>query len=182
MAAAFRAQSKDGESGPGSDAGGGDDLKRKSETPDNKSTIGIIDGENKASTTPSSQSSPSSSHLGKALLPCTIVIYRDTYSFYVLLSLNISGKSPGPPTGLFPPAVSGVGGEPSHSVAGLASSLSPLQRMASITDSLVSHPPMPPQGGQLQRPMRAVLPPITQQQFDKFQHLNTDETVRRVSH
>ena len=166
LVVAFRAQSKDGE---GSETG--DDLKRKSETPENKSSSsGIVEGgENKAPTTPSSQSSPSSSQLG---------------------------KSPGPPSGLFPStagipaaaaaaaaaAVSGAGTETTMStVADLANSLSPLQRMASITNSLVSHPPMPPQGGQIQRPMRAVLPPITQQQFDKFQHLNTDETVRRVS-
>lgn len=76
----------------------------------------------------------------------------------------------GPGSGLFPPGD-----------VDLAGSLSPLQRMASITNSLVSQPQMPGQG-QMNRPNRAALPPITQQQFDRFSHLNTDEVVRRVSH
>ena len=63
----------------------------------------------------------------------------------------------------------------------ITTSLSPLQRMASITNSLVTHPPLQGGPGHANRPMRAVLPPITQQQFDLFSHLNTDETVRRVS-
>ncbi len=67
----------------------------------------------------------------------------------------------------------------SSPVAAGSTSLSPLQRMASITNSLVSHPSLPPPSSHGQR-QRAVLPPITQQQFDKFQHLNTDETVRRI--
>ena len=75
----------------------------------------------------------------------------------------------GPGSGLFPPGD-----------VDLAGSLSPLQRMASITNSLVSQPQMPGQG-QMNRPNRAALPPITQQQFDRFSHLNTDEVVRRVS-
>lgn len=62
----------------------------------------------------------------------------------------------------------------------LAASLSPLQRMASITNSLVTQPMMPNHGLSQSRPNKAVLPPITQQQFDKFQHLNTDEVVRRI--
>jgi len=55
---------------------------------------------------------------------------------------------------------------------------SPLQRMASITNSLVSQPLQSPQFSP--KPLKAVLPPITQQQFDHFSHLNTDETVRRT--
>lgn len=91
------------------------------------------------------------------------------------------GKSPGPSPvpGMFTPDA-----PPSDSPTGAASatSLSPLQRMASITNSLVSQPHMAQhQNHHAQRPLRAVLPPITQQQFDKFQHLNTDDTVRRVS-
>ena len=68
---------------------------------------------------------------------------------------------------------------------GSGTSLSPLQRMASITNSLVSHPHLPGMGAGAHggnRPNKPCLPPITQQQFDKFQHLNTDETVRRVSY
>ena len=63
----------------------------------------------------------------------------------------------------------------------LVGSLSPLQRMASITNSLVSQPSLPGQPNSANRPNRACLPPITQQQFDRFSHLNTDEVVRRVS-
>ena len=85
--------------------------------------------------------------------------------FSVLVHLQI-GKGPG--SGLFP-AVDGD----------IVGSLSPLQRMASITNSLVSQPPMPGQPP-INRPNRASLPPITQQQFDRFSHLNTDEVVRRV--
>ena len=87
------------------------------------------------------------------------------FSAYVPFHFQI-GKGPG--SGLFP-AVDGD----------IVGSLSPLQRMASITNSLVSQPPMPGQPP-INRPNRASLPPITQQQFDRFSHLNTDEVVRRV--
>ena len=82
----------------------------------------------------------------------------------------------------------------------------PLQRMASITNSLVSQPLPSPQFSQ--KPLKAVLPPITQQQvtnvctfttlqprrchprlqsltsdlfqFDQYAHLNTDDLTRRT--
>merc|ERR1719278_1374624 len=54
----------------------------------------------------------------------------------------------------------------------------PLQMMASITNSLVTQP-MPSQSMNAMK-MKAVLPPITQQQFDHFSHLNTDDVVRRI--
>ncbi|XP_045503772.1 homeobox protein cut isoform X3 [Colias croceus] len=57
---------------------------------------------------------------------------------------------------------------------------SPLQRMASITNSLISQPPNPPHHTPPQRSMKAVLPPITQQQFDLFNNLNTEDIVKRV--
>ena len=79
-------------------------------------------------------------------------------------------------------AAAAAGGGSSVNAGG--TSLSPLQRMASITNSLVSHPHLPGMGAGAHgggRPNKPCLPPITQQQFDKFQHLNTDETVRRVS-
>lgn len=62
----------------------------------------------------------------------------------------------------------------------LSSSASPLQRMASITNSLISQPPMLPSHNTQQRPSKAILPPITQQQFDLFSNLNTEDIVRRV--
>ncbi|XP_055677752.1 homeobox protein cut isoform X9 [Lutzomyia longipalpis] len=57
---------------------------------------------------------------------------------------------------------------------------SPLQRMASITNSLITQPPVTPHHSSPQRPLKAVLPPITQQQFDMFNNLNTEDIVRRV--
>ena len=70
-------------------------------------------------------------------------------------------------------------GAPPGTPEDIAASLSPLQRMASITNAIATQNNMgtPGHGN---RPLRAILPPITQQQFDQFSHLNTDETVRRV--
>uniref|UniRef100_A0A336LRN4 Homeobox protein cut-like n=1 Tax=Culicoides sonorensis TaxID=179676 RepID=A0A336LRN4_CULSO len=59
-------------------------------------------------------------------------------------------------------------------------SASPLQRMASITNSLITQPPTTPHHSSQQRPLKAVLPPITQQQFDLYNNLNTEDIVRRV--
>lgn len=61
-----------------------------------------------------------------------------------------------------------------------SSAASPLQRMASITNSLITQAPMPSHHPSQQRPLKAVLPPITQQQFDMFNNLNTEDIVRRV--
>ncbi|KAL1501468.1 hypothetical protein ABEB36_006785 [Hypothenemus hampei] len=57
---------------------------------------------------------------------------------------------------------------------------SPLQRMASITNSLISQPPTQPHHTTAQRPLKAVLPPITQQQFDLYNNLNTEDIVKKV--
>ncbi|KAF5291623.1 hypothetical protein FQA39_LY14345 [Lamprigera yunnana] len=57
---------------------------------------------------------------------------------------------------------------------------SPLQRMASITNSLISQPPSHQHHPTSQRPLKAVLPPITQQQFDMYNNLNTEDIVKRV--
>ncbi|XP_026676514.1 homeobox protein cut [Diaphorina citri] len=57
---------------------------------------------------------------------------------------------------------------------------SPLQRMASITNALISQPTTPHHHSAAQRPLKAVLPPITQQQFDQYNNLNTEDIVRRV--
>ncbi len=55
--------------------------------------------------------------------------------------------------------------------------VSPLQRMQSIANSLMTrtHP-----SHQSQRPLRAVLPPITQESFDRYSNLNTDDVVKQV--
>lgn len=57
---------------------------------------------------------------------------------------------------------------------------SPLQRMASITNSLITQSPVQSHASSQQRPLKAVLPPITQQQFDMYNNLNTEDIVRRV--
>lgn len=55
--------------------------------------------------------------------------------------------------------------------------LSPLQRMQNIANSLTSRPNM---GMPSHKPLKAVLPPITQEQFDKYSNINTDELVKKV--
>lgn len=57
---------------------------------------------------------------------------------------------------------------------------SPLQRMQSITNSLLSQSSLPSLPTQSNRPAKAVLPPITQQQFDQYNNLNTEDIVKRV--
>lgn len=60
---------------------------------------------------------------------------------------------------------------------------SPLQRMQSITNSLLAAAGQGFGAQQFaqQRPSKAVLPPITQQQFDHYANLNTEDIVKRVS-
>lgn len=62
----------------------------------------------------------------------------------------------------------------------LSNSASPLQRMQSITNSLLSQSSLPNLPTPPQRPSKAVLPPITQQQFDQYNNLNTEEIVKKV--
>ncbi|KAJ0172886.1 hypothetical protein K1T71_011062, partial [Dendrolimus kikuchii] len=87
-----------------------------------------------------------------------------------------TGSSASSPLGnaILPPAIT-----PNEDFSSSAAA-SPLQRMASITNSLISQPSNPPHHPQPQRSMKAVLPPITQQQFDLFNNLNTEDIVRRV--
>lgn len=77
---------------------------------------------------------------------------------------------------ILPPAMT-----PADEFVGSAAA-SPLQRMASITNSLISQPSTPSHHSPSQRPLKAVLPPITQQQFDMYNNLNTEEIVKKVSH
>ena len=78
---------------------------------------------------------------------------------------------PLPPAG--PPTAAGAGG------AG-GGDASPLQGMASITNSLTTQPLHAPYRP-AQRSYKAVLPPITQEQFDRYENLNTEDLVKRVS-
>ncbi|XP_034952259.1 homeobox protein cut isoform X3 [Chelonus insularis] len=86
------------------------------------------------------------------------------------------GSSASSPLGnsILPPAMT-----PSEEFSGAAAA-SPLQRMASITNSLISQPSTPTHHAANQRPLKAVLPPITQQQFDLYNNLNTEDIVKRV--
>lgn len=77
-------------------------------------------------------------------------------------------------------APTGSGG-PSAGVTGAGGVASPLQRIASITNSLMSQPANPTLPQVTQRPMKAILPPITQQQFDTYQNLNTEDIVKKVN-
>ena len=67
------------------------------------------------------------------------------------------------------------------------SSVSPLQRMQSIANSLMSGNGSSKPGAALGfngqnsgKPLRAVLPPISQEQFDNHANINTDDLVHRV--
>lgn len=62
----------------------------------------------------------------------------------------------------------------------LSAAASPLQRMQSITNSLLSQTSLPSVPQTSQRPAKAVLPPITQQQFDQYNNLNTEDIVKHV--
>lgn len=91
-------------------------------------------------------------------------------------SQQSTGSSASSPLGnnILPPAIT-----PGEEFSGAAAA-SPLQRMASITNSLISQPSNQTHHSPSQRPLKAVLPPITQQQFDLFNNLNTEDIVRRV--
>ena len=97
-------------------------------------------------------------------------------SVYMSHSLqNILRPSSTPSPDESPAPASGTGSGGSGGVA------SPLQRIASITNSLMSQPSNPTLPQVTQRPMKAILPPITQQQFDTYQNLNTEDIVKKVS-
>ncbi|KAL5016636.1 hypothetical protein ScPMuIL_006225 [Solemya velum] len=55
--------------------------------------------------------------------------------------------------------------------------LSPLQRMQNIANSLINRPNM---STPTAKPLKAVLPPITQDQFDKYSNVGTEELVKLV--
>merc|ERR1719232_2266052 len=76
------------------------------------------------------------------------------------------------------PFFPGSGETPPGGPESMPGSGSPLQRMASITNSLVTTPPSVSFGCHNRAQLKTALPPITQQQFDS--HLNTDDVVRRI--
>ena len=80
-----------------------------------------------------------------------------------------------PPPPPLPPA-----GPPTGAGGPGGGDASPLQGMASITNSLTTQPLHAPYRP-AQRSYKAVLPPITQEQFDRYENLNTEDLVKRVS-
>lgn len=70
--------------------------------------------------------------------------------------------------------------EAMNSAEDLSSAASPLQRMQSITNSLLTQSSIPSVPSTPSRPAKAVLPPITQQQFDQYNNLNTEDIVKKV--
>lgn len=96
-------------------------------------------------------------------------------------SYNMHRSSPAPPALL--PLSDSKTSSPGATQSGpddLATSASPLQRMQSITNSLLSQSSLPPMPNTPQRPAKAVLPPITQQQFDQYTNVNTEDIVKKV--
>ncbi|GFT19094.1 homeobox protein cut [Nephila pilipes] len=89
--------------------------------------------------------------------------------------------SPAPPA-LLPLSESKTSspGAPQSNSEDLTTSASPLQRMQSITNSLLSQSSLPSLPNPPQRPAKAVLPPITQQQFDQYNNVNTEDIVKKV--
>lgn len=96
-------------------------------------------------------------------------------------SYNMHSSSPAPPALL--PLSDSKTSSPGATQSGpddLATSVSPLQRMQSITNSLLSQSSLPSLPNPPQRPSKAVLPPITQQQFDQYNNVNTEDIVKKV--
>jgi len=56
-------------------------------------------------------------------------------------------------------------------------SSSPLQRMQNIANSLMNRSQI---GTPCNKPLKAVLPPITQEEFDSYANINTEELVKQV--
>ena len=100
--------------------------------------------------------------------------------------VNNSGNSnkqfvSSPSPSLFPGSIKQQSGSnPDSGAEDLSSTASPLARMQSITNSLLSQSSVPVTPSVPSRPAKAVLPPITQQQFDQYNNLNTEDIVKHV--
>ncbi|GIY16373.1 homeobox protein cut [Caerostris extrusa] len=93
-----------------------------------------------------------------------------------------NSPSPAPPALLpLPESKTSSPSAPQSSSEDLTTSASPLQRMQSITNSLLSQSSLPSLPNPPQRPAKAVLPPITQQQFDQYNNVNTEDIVKKVA-
>jgi len=99
-------------------------------------------------------------------------LLRHTGSAFTLVrprSARLSSNSSPPPPST--PAAASSAQAPYSSPLASTDDLSPLQQMQSIANSLLT---------KTQRPLRAVLPPITQQQIEKYTTVNTDDLVRKI--
>ncbi|XP_059177157.1 homeobox protein cut-like 1 isoform X2 [Physella acuta] len=149
-------------------------LNLKTEPPDSTSeetasqvnNYGAIDlskpSSQSGSTPGSSPSSETGRHAGSAFfLVRPRVNGHDSDSSPLTPTQQQQGSAGGPRYGSVPPA----------------ECLSPLQRMQNIANSLTSRPNA---GMPNAKPLRAVLPPITQEEFDRYANMNTDELVKKV--
>lgn len=71
----------------------------------------------------------------------------------------------------------GSTGGPRYGSVPPAECLSPLQRMQNIANSLTTRPNV---GMPSNKPLRAILPPITQEEFDRYANVNTDDLVKKI--
>ena len=146
----------------------------KAEPPDSTSDdiasqtygVGPIDLSSKphSSSTPSSSSSPTEGMAGGE--------GRHAGSAFFLVRPRVNGHDSGGESPHTPTPGTPLGG-----ASGLPESLSPLQRMQNIANSLTSRPHL---GMPSNKPLRSVLPPITQEEFDRYSNINTEELVKKV--
>jgi homeobox protein cut-like len=66
---------------------------------------------------------------------------------------------------------------PGTPLGGNGEAMSPLQRMQNIANSLTSRPHL---GVAASKPLKSVLPPITQEEFDMYANINTEDLVKKV--
>ena len=147
----------------------------KAEPPDSTSDdmasqtygVGPIDLSSKphSSSTPSSSSSPTEGVAGSGE-------GRHAGSAFFLVRPRVNGHDSGGESPHTPTPGTPLGG-----ASGLPESLSPLQRMQNIANSLTSRPHL---GMPSNKPLRSVLPPITQEEFDRYSNINTEELVKKV--
>lgn len=154
-------------------------MKVKSEPPDSTSEDllanqgnGPIDLSKRNTSTPSTPTSGgsdkslnSSAHPGSALFPMHAKVNGHDLTEKSVKSETHQPNSPAPHSA-FP-----------HHFSPTDSASSPLQRMQNIANSLMNRPQI---GAPCTKPLKAVLPPITQEEFDSYANINTEELVKQV--
>ncbi|XP_060594771.1 homeobox protein cut-like 1 isoform X4 [Ruditapes philippinarum] len=154
-------------------------MKVKSEPPDSTSEDilanqgnGPIDLSKRNTSTPSTPTSGgsdkslnSSAHAGSAFFQMHAKINGHEVTEKSLKSESHPPTSPAPHTA-FP-----------HHFSPSDTSSSPLQRMQNIANSLMNRSQI---GAPCSKPLKAVLPPITQEEFDSYANINTEDLVKQV--